>query len=37
MGEAARARAVAEFSNEHLVARLAPLASGELADLGSLL
>ena len=37
MGEAARQRAVAEFAYEHLVARLAPLAAGKLADLGPLL
>ena len=37
MGEAARRRAVAEFAYEHLVARLAPLAAGEVADLGPLL
>jgi phosphatidylinositol alpha-1,6-mannosyltransferase len=36
MGDAARHRAVAEFAYEHLVARLAPLAAGELADLGPL-
>lgn len=37
MGEAARRRAVAEFSYEHLAARLAPLAAGGLGDLGPLL
>ena len=37
MGEAARQRAVAEFAYEHLVARLAPLAAGALADLAPLL
>jgi glycosyltransferase involved in cell wall biosynthesis len=36
MGEAARARAVAEFAYEHLVARLAPIAAGKLDDLGPL-
>ncbi|MFI5053299.1 MAG: glycosyltransferase family 4 protein [Acidimicrobiia bacterium] len=36
MGTAARARAVAEFSYERLVARLAPLAAGELTGLGRL-
>jgi phosphatidylinositol alpha-1,6-mannosyltransferase len=37
MGAGARARAVAEFSYEQLVARVAPLAAGDLAGLGPLL
>jgi phosphatidyl-myo-inositol dimannoside synthase len=36
MGRAARARAVSEFSYEHLVARLAPIAAGDVAGLGVL-
>ena len=36
MGVAARARAVAEFSYDTLVARLAPIAAGDLAGLGAL-
>jgi phosphatidylinositol alpha-1,6-mannosyltransferase len=36
MAAAARARAVAEFSYDGLVARLAPLAAGDLAGLGLL-
>jgi phosphatidyl-myo-inositol dimannoside synthase len=36
MGAAARARAVAEFSYDRLVGRLAPLAAGDLAGLGPL-
>jgi phosphatidyl-myo-inositol dimannoside synthase len=36
MGHAARARAVAEFSYEHLVARLAPIVAGDLAGIGPL-
>jgi phosphatidylinositol alpha-1,6-mannosyltransferase len=36
MGDAARARAVAEFSYDHLVGRLAPLAAGDLSGLGPL-
>jgi glycosyltransferase involved in cell wall biosynthesis len=36
MGAAARARAVGEFSYDRLAARLAPLASGDLAGLGLL-
>jgi phosphatidylinositol alpha-1,6-mannosyltransferase len=36
MGDAARARAVAEFSYDHLVVRLAPLAAGDLSGLGPL-
>jgi phosphatidylinositol alpha-1,6-mannosyltransferase len=36
MGEAARARAVAEFSRDTLAARLAPLAAGDRSVLGVL-
>ena len=36
MGVAARARAVDEFAYDRLVARLAPLAAGDLAGLGLL-
>ncbi len=36
MGTAARARAVSQFSYDHLVARLAPIAAGDLGGLGSL-
>jgi phosphatidylinositol alpha-1,6-mannosyltransferase len=36
MGAAARARAVAEFSYARLVARLAPIAAGDIAGLGVL-
>ena len=36
MGAAARARAVDEFAYDHLVARVAPLARGELGGLGML-
>jgi len=36
MGAAARERAVAEFSYEHLAARLAPVAAGDFSGLGPL-
>jgi phosphatidylinositol alpha-1,6-mannosyltransferase len=36
MGTAARERAVTEFAYEHLVARLAPVAAGDLSGLGPL-
>jgi phosphatidyl-myo-inositol dimannoside synthase len=36
MGNAARVRAVSEFSYDHLVERLAPLAAGDLSGLGLL-
>ena len=36
MGVAARARAVDEFAYERLVAKLAPLAAGDLGGLGLL-
>jgi phosphatidylinositol alpha-1,6-mannosyltransferase len=36
MGEAARARAVAEFSYDRLAARLAPVVAGDLTGLGPL-
>jgi hypothetical protein len=36
MGEAARRRAVEELAYDRLIARLAPVAAGTLADLPSL-
>jgi phosphatidylinositol alpha-1,6-mannosyltransferase len=36
MGDAARRRAVAEFSYDSLAARLAPVVAGDLAGLGAL-
>jgi hypothetical protein len=36
MGVAARARAVDQFSYDGLVARLAPIAAGDLGGLGNL-
>jgi phosphatidylinositol alpha-1,6-mannosyltransferase len=36
MGDAARTRAVDEFSYDHLVRRLAPIAAGDLSQLGTL-